>query len=289
MPAKRKKSAKGTLGVMGWLLRVIAVTGFSFMVYLSSLHFGKEAGENSVCELGEGLSCEAVNTSQYSEVLGVPMAFLGLGFFALLFVVTFLFDKYKQKAWQGLFLFSLFVLIPSLYLTGLEILVIKSICIFCELSKLLMLIVLVLSGMRLHAMKKFPRLGTILIVLLVGVVAAFTTWKLQTRDTSEQDYTELAQCLTDNGLVMYGSFTCSVCARERQIFGKAFEHINEIECNPRGDNPQTELCLTKDISHTPTFTVEVDGEELGRVDGLQSPRELAEFTGGCEEVLEGLK
>jgi len=131
--AKQKARGFGVSPMVVWLLRIVALVGIGAMVYLARLHFGAELEAGSVCELGEGLSCEAVNTSIYSEVLGIPVSFLGVGYFALLFLLTFF--KQTKKLWVGIFLFTLFNLIPSLYLTGLELFVINSICVFCEFSK----------------------------------------------------------------------------------------------------------------------------------------------------------
>ena len=123
---------------------------------------------------------------------------------------------------------------------------------------------------------------------MLGLFASGLTYFLQ-KDSGQYDVdlTELAQCMTDNGVRMYSSKTCSVCARVKEIFGDAFQYVDEVECHPQGENPQVQLCLSKKIDHTPTFTVEIDGEELARVDGLQTPEDLARLS-GCEDTLPGL-
>lgn len=278
--AGKKKQTKASIYV--WILRALSLTGIVIMIYLARLHFTEDVSTGAICELGEGLSCEAVNTSKYSEVLGIPVSFLGVGYFGLLLLVSF--TKLSKDMWKNIFLLTLFVLVPSLYLSSLELFVINSICIFCEISKLLMLAVLITAGKFLMDKKSMPKGNLIVGVLVVGLVSAGVMWFLQTRDTSEKDYTALAQCLTENGVIMYGSITCTVCAREREVFGDAFAYMTEIECNPRGEHAQTELCLEKEIAHTPTFTREVNGEELERKDGFQSPEDLAKF-GDCEGSL----
>jgi thioredoxin-related protein len=91
---------------------------------------------------------------------------------------------------------------------------------------------------------------------------------------------EFSKCLKESGLVMYGSMTCSVCKRQKEIFGSAFEEVGEVECHPDGDNPQTELCLQKDITKTPTWILQdTQGEELERKEGYQDFEALAELTG----------
>jgi len=88
-----------------------------------------------------------------------------------------------------------------------------------------------------------------------------------------------ATCLSDAGLVMYGSVTCSHCQAQKAMFGDSFEFVGEVECHPRGPNPQTELCLEKGIELTPTWVLEKDGVEVDRLVGKQSLEKLSEVSG----------
>ena len=78
---------------------------------------------------------------------------------------------------------------------------------------------------------------------------------------------------------MYGSFRCGVCAKTRAMFDDSFQYINEIECHPQGENPQTERCIEKRIEGTPTWILEPEGKELKRHTGFLSVEELKEFAG----------
>lgn len=89
----------------------------------------------------------------------------------------------------------------------------------------------------------------------------------------------LARCLSEKGAVMYGSITCSSCRAQRKMFGQAFSHIKEIECNPNAPNTQVERCLKKKIQKTPTWIMEKGGEEIKRIEGYQLPDDLASFAG----------
>ena len=64
---------------------------------------------------------------------------------------------------------------------------------------------------------------------------------------------EFAQCLTEQGAVMYGSLGCSHCERNKAMFGSSVKFITYVECNPRGDNAQPELCISKNITGYPTW------------------------------------
>jgi len=95
----------------------------------------------------------------------------------------------------------------------------------------------------------------------------------------KEDHTELAKCITESGVNMYGSFRCGICAKTRAMFGESFQYINEIECHPQGENPQTELCISKNLQGTPTWILEPNGEEVNRHNGFLSIEELKEFSG----------
>jgi hypothetical protein len=96
-------------------------------------------------------------------------------------------------------------------------------------------------------------------------------------ETGELD--NFAQCLNEKGVRMYGSFLCSVCKKQRDLFGSSFQYVGEIECHPKGENPQTQRCLEMDIAKTPTWILEKDGKSLTKLDGYQTIETLAELSG----------
>ncbi|MCK4840736.1 MAG: hypothetical protein KAT04_02500 [Methylococcales bacterium] len=96
-------------------------------------------------------------------------------------------------------------------------------------------------------------------------------------EPSPQSKEILARCLTDKGFVMYGSITCSACRAQRKLFGKAFEYITDIECNPNAPGNQIELCLKKKIRKTPTWILEKDEKEIKRMESYQLLEDLESF------------
>jgi uncharacterized membrane protein len=106
------------------LLAGLAGVGFAISAYLTWAHLG---GTAPVCVGGSG-GCEAVQTSRYSEVSGVPVAALGLLAYAALIVAAL---RRGEKA----ALFAAFVALTgtlySAYLTYLELFVIRAICQWC--------------------------------------------------------------------------------------------------------------------------------------------------------------
>jgi len=80
---------------------------------------------------------------------------------------------------------------------------------------------------------------------------------------------------------MYGSSTCSACLAQRKMFGEAFVHIREIECNPHAPDSEVDLCIAKKIRRTPTWILERDGQEIMRLQDYQLMETLSKES-GCD-------
>ena len=61
---------------LGLLITALMAIGVSF--YLGQQHF--ESGA-SICDVGSSFSCSDVNKSEYSELFGVPLAYLGASYY----------------------------------------------------------------------------------------------------------------------------------------------------------------------------------------------------------------
>lgn len=259
------------------LLLIFALAGIGIMGYLTSLHYAP--GEGAFCNLGEGLSCDIVNKSEYSVVMGVPMSVLGLLYFVGVLVAAFW--RPRGQAIRALIFFSLVFLGPSLYLSVIEFFVLKNICVFCEASKLLILAIIITGIISIRPV----RLSGVFIggAIIMGILLAAATYGIHSSAGPGKIYTAFAQCLDERGFKMYGSITCVFCARQRVMFGDAFKHIEEIECDPRNSGAQTERCIAKAIKKTPTWIQEdPQGNILHRFDaGVQSLETLSRVS-GCE-------
>src|SRR3989344_6339409 len=108
-------------------ITLLALGGLGIMSYLTYLHY---SGVQSFCDISEEISCDVVTTSIYSEIFGIPMSLLGMGYFITALVL--LWWKWKPERYLVIFLLTLFALIPSLYLSFLEFFVIKAFCVLCE-------------------------------------------------------------------------------------------------------------------------------------------------------------
>jgi len=249
----------------------LAFIGLGIMIYLSYLHY---ANTQSFCDFSEEVSCDVVTTSLYSEVFGVPISLLGAGFFGVLLLLLFL--NKKDDVFQAVFFLTLLMLVPSLYFTLLEATVIGAFCVLCESSKAVMGAILVVSFLAVRKVAPFPY-KQIIPIVIGGLLVIGVIFFAQAGGGTKEDYSELFLCANDNGITYYKSVRCSSCRQQEKVFGPAYTTLRAIECHPEGDNPQPELCLEKEISKTPTFILERDGQEVKRVIGIQQIDAFAEF------------
>lgn len=93
--------------------------------------------------------------------------------------------------------------------------------------------------------------------------------------SSPQSYEQgLADHLNSTGAVMYGAYWCPYCTRQKEMFKDAADQLPYVECDPAGENSQTQLCRDKGVQGFPSW--EIQGKLYG---GLRSPQELAELSG----------
>jgi uncharacterized membrane protein len=128
-------------GIIRALLAALSVAGLLVSVYLTWSHL---RGQTPVC-VGGSSGCETVQTSRYAQVLGVPVAMIGIaGFAGLLFSALF---RGEMAVLFGLFVALVGVLFSG-YLTWLELFVIRAICQWCVASAVLMVGSLFLAALR---------------------------------------------------------------------------------------------------------------------------------------------
>jgi uncharacterized membrane protein len=124
-------------------IAVLAAVGVA--VSSVSLYHHYAASKTTYCEVGESFSCDIVNRSIYSTVLGVPVAAIGIAGYASLLILSILYrEKLDTPMW--LFTGSLAGLGFALYLTYIEGFVLTTWCILCLSSLFLIFSIAVLSS-----------------------------------------------------------------------------------------------------------------------------------------------
>jgi len=132
--------------------------------------------------------------------------------------------------------------------------------------------------------KKSIVVGVVFTLVIVAIFVLFVPEKNRNEKNQGEvlagPYDEFAQCLYSKGMRMYGSVTCSFCARQRTLFGNSFHFVKEIECDPRNSHSEVERCIAKNISHTPTWILEDEiGNDVHRFDpGVISLEKLSEVS-----------
>jgi hypothetical protein len=72
------------------------------------------------------------------------------------------------------------------------------------------------------------------------------------RSSTEQAI-ELAKQLQSKNIVMFGTYWCPHCARQKEVFGKeAWQYLTYVECSPKGYGYKAGLCPS-DVEGYPTF------------------------------------
>jgi uncharacterized membrane protein len=110
----------------------------------------KLSGAYALC--GPIGNCESVNSSQYSEIFGIPIAILGAVAYSVMIILLILENRGQLWAEYGpmiVFGMSLIGVLYSFYLTYIEVAVLKAICPYCVISAIILVVLLALSVIRL--------------------------------------------------------------------------------------------------------------------------------------------
>lgn len=124
----------------------------------------------------------------------------------------------------------------------------------------------------------FHALSWLAVVSLVatGLLMAGCSVPFSAQSRAEQSYAyQLASHLTANDAAVYGAFWCPHCRDQKAIFGDAAAVMPYVECDPSGENAQTQLCQDKNIRGYPTW--EIAGKLYPGVRSLDELAALSNF------------
>jgi len=124
-----------------WWFVVIAILSFAGIA-LSAVslqrHYAKSATE--FCDFSQKFNCDIVNRSEYSEVQGIPVAAIGILGYATLFSFS-TFWRSRATTPNRLLAASIAGLGFALYLTYVEAYALKTWCIVCVASQVLIFLI----------------------------------------------------------------------------------------------------------------------------------------------------
>jgi len=127
------------------IMSFIAVITSTYLLYL---HY---SDESSFCDISEGISCDIVNRSLYSEIFGIPVSLLGLLTFFFVFIsISYvikrktLFGLKKEEIFNIIYWLMIISSIFALYLIYIEAFVLYAVCPLCVLLDIFILLTLII-------------------------------------------------------------------------------------------------------------------------------------------------
>lgn len=298
--ARRRQETRWIHRWARWIIGAIAIMGALGTAYLTVV---KLMQGDAACPT-EG--CDRVLSSPYAMAFGLPLTlfgFLGYAGMATMALGPLAIDPDRQKelrktaedwSWLGLFLGSVAMATFSIYLMYLLAFVIKAACIYCITSALFAATMLgvTLAGRYWEDGGQLVFTGLIVAVItLTGTLAMYAHIDSPRpavdasvpgepgppiTTTSGEAEVQLARHLTQVGAVMYAAWWCPHCHDQKQLFGQeAVQELTYVECDDAGQNPQPDLCRSKEeVRGFPTW--EIDGEFYA---GTQTLGTLADLSG----------
>ena len=110
------------------LVVALAIAGAGLSSVALAHHYSKDP--SSYCNFGQSFNCDLVNRSRYSEIMGIPVAVVGLaGYLLILTLATY----YRRNSDTPLLLSAaaLAGLAFSMYLTYIEARILTVWCVIC--------------------------------------------------------------------------------------------------------------------------------------------------------------
>jgi vitamin-K-epoxide reductase (warfarin-sensitive) len=124
-------------------MAILALAGMMISGVSLERHYAKSA--TAFCEFGERFNCDIVNRSEYSSLMGIPVAGIGIVGYGVLFALATVYRAREQTplrllvaAWAGLAF--------ALYLTYVEGYVLETWCILCLSSLALIAMITVAAA-----------------------------------------------------------------------------------------------------------------------------------------------
>jgi len=255
-----------------WELLLPALVGVVLASYLSVTAW--RGGALPACGAGSG--CEAVQSSRYASVFGVPVADWGALVYAALAGVAW---RIRSVRWHGALALVVAgpALATSLYLTAISFFVVRAACGWC-LASLGLVVACFIASLRAQptGLRKRPAtLALAAVASLLGIGAMHLHFRSDLATGPEDPRLRaLARHLAESGAVFYGASWCGHCAEQKALFRGSAHRLPYVECSPNGRGAaQAATCREAGVAAYPTWIV---GEQ--RIEGLVLPDQLARLS-----------
>ncbi len=124
-------------------IAILALVGMVISAVSLQRHYAKSA--TAFCEVGEKFNCDIVNRSEYSSLMGIPVAGIGIVGYGLLFALATMY-RAREETPLRLLVAALAGLAFALYLTYVEGYVLETWCILCLSSLALITLITALAA-----------------------------------------------------------------------------------------------------------------------------------------------
>lgn len=129
-------------GILFLFIAILSLAGVVDSAIALQRHYAKS--DTNFCDFNQKFNCDIVNRSEYSTMVGIPVAGIGVAGYAALFVLaTFL--KSRPETPNRLLAASLAGLAFALYLTYIEAYELTTWCILCVASLVLIFLISILA------------------------------------------------------------------------------------------------------------------------------------------------
>jgi uncharacterized membrane protein len=273
---------------------VLGSVGLGLSLFMIALRYSSKPG---ICEFGDHISCQKIESSSFSTLFRVPLPVFGSGWFLILLGLTWMYRTHMSLAaavpilaWSALG--TLFVF----YLVIVEI-ALGFICPLCTIIHLITLIVFSIAVWTVHeydcslkptnlfnhlqVSRKFCMV--VLMTFGIPIVLFNGVWLITRQDTppvSPSYGLDLAICLNKSHVEMFGDNRCSHCNEQKNLFGAEVRQLIRFwDCSiPSNLNRCSEL----NVKFYPTwiqFNNITDGTEteIKRNVGMMSLFDLAQW------------
>lgn len=278
-PAAERSHGAGNSGrhALDPILLGLAGMGVALTLYLTGVAW---IGDHPVyCSAGS--SCDLVQSSRWSTLLGVPMSLWGL--LTYLVLARFLWRlRTHATAWRPALLIALVGAGISWYLTLVSVMEIEATCVYCLASFAIMNLLLVLLLLRRPGHVPENAWGQALplplgacALILIGLHLHFSGLFDPAAGPEDPYLKALAIHLDDSGAKFYGAYWCPHCQDQKALFEASVDRLPYVECTPSGrSGPVNLACINAGIKDYPTWVI---GD--ARHGSVLTPKRLAVMSG----------
>lgn len=142
-----------TLRTISIVLIVIGVFISGYLSYIKLTPYIQGSEAPMICVTGGVFNCEVVQSSAYSRLFGIPIAWLGFAVYLILGAIIFLEKRVGFFQENGVLLFfglNLFAWMFSMWLVYVQFVLLQALCPWCLSHELNITILFIVSCLRLR-------------------------------------------------------------------------------------------------------------------------------------------